>query len=49
MNYQNQLTLTLSLLLLPLGVLAQNVVTGTITEASSNSPLPGVNIIEKRD
>ncbi|WP_417236289.1 TonB-dependent receptor [Bizionia paragorgiae] len=47
MNYQNQLTLTLSLLLLPLGVLAQNVVTGTITEASSNSPLPGVNIIEK--
>jgi len=35
------------MIICPLGVLAQGNVTGTVTEASSNNPLPGANIIVK--
>lgn len=34
-------------LTIPLGVLAQNTVSGVVTDASSNEPLPGVNVIKK--
>jgi iron complex outermembrane recepter protein len=33
--------------LLPIGVLAQGTVTGTVTEASTGNPLPGANIVVK--
>ncbi len=35
------------MVMLPLSVLAQGTVTGTITEASSGDPLPGANVIVK--
>lgn len=33
--------------ILPIGVLAQGTITGTVTEASTGNPLPGANIIVK--
>jgi len=35
------------MIICPLGVLAQGNVTGTVTEANSNNPVPGANIIVK--
>jgi len=36
-----------AMIICPLGVLAQGNVTGTVTEANSNNPVPGANIIVK--
>lgn len=37
----------IALMIFPLSIIAQGTITGTITEASSNSPLSGANIVVK--
>ena len=46
-NFLHTKMLLFALLLSPIAIMAQGKVTGTVTEASTKSPLPGANIIVK--